>query len=147
MKVAIYTLTRDRVDYTRQCFQLLKEKAGIEYDHFIVDNGSKDGTVEWLNDNSEQFKKIIYNGENVGIGKASNQALHYIMRDNYDLVIKFDNDCEIVSDNIIGQIAEVFNGIKEFDGEYILSPKIEGLKNQPTRIGATQIAGRRVGLV
>ena len=50
-KIAVYTLTRDRIEYTKECFAMLESKAGIEYDHYIVDNGSQDGTVEWLKEN------------------------------------------------------------------------------------------------
>jgi len=40
MKIAIYTLTGDRLEYTKYCFDLLQKKAGYSYDHYIADNGS-----------------------------------------------------------------------------------------------------------
>ena len=48
MRVAVLSLTRDRLVYTRHCFAKLHEFAGCEFDHYVLDQGSKDGTDEWL---------------------------------------------------------------------------------------------------
>lgn len=124
MKVAIYTLTYDRLDYTKQMFESLSKNAGYEYDHYVVDNGSKDGTEEWLTENQKKYniKKVIFNKENRGISEASNQALDEIGED-YDLIIKIDNDCLIESENIIKEIVEVYRRSKQL----VLSPNVEGL--------------------
>ena len=109
IKVAIYTLTRDRLEYTKHSFETLKKQAWYDYDHFIIDNGSTDGTQQWLKDNKSEFKKVILLPENVGISKGSNMALDIIFAtDKYDLIVKMDNDCEVVSDNIIGQLCQIF---------------------------------------
>jgi len=147
MQIAVYSLTRDRLEYTKHCFQTLKEKAGVQYDHYIIDNGSTDGTVEWLKENESQFKKVIYNSENLGISKSSNQALDEISKQDYDLIIKMDNDCDVVSENILGQIAEIYSDTKKFSPKYILSPRVEGIVNQPKRGFYIQLGGRRIGMV
>lgn len=145
-KIAIYSLTRDRLAYTKHCFQTLKEKACYPYDHYVIDNGSTDGTVEWLKENEKDFKKVIYNPENAGISRASNQALDEIFKEQYSLVCKLDNDCEVISDNILGQIVEVFKDVKDFSGKYVLSPRVEGISNQPIRGKYEMLSGRRIGL-
>lgn len=146
MKIAIYTLTRDRLEYTKHCFARLREKAGHPFDHFIVDNGSTDGTQQWLAENAYQFKEMRRLPENVGISKASNMALKMILQGDYDLIIKMDNDCEVESENILGQIVEIYREMGEFSPKYILSPRVEGIVNQPTRGRQVQIAGRTIGL-
>ena len=148
MKIAIYTLTRDRLEYTKHSFSTLKEKAWYDYDHFVIDNGSTDGTQKWLKANEDSFKKIILLPENIGISKGSNLALQAIYKaGQYDLIIKMDNDCEVVSDNILGQIAEIYTDAfnQEFNCQFILSPRVEGISRQPKRDGGTQLAGRTVG--
>lgn len=157
MKIAIYTVTMNRLEYTKHCFKTLQGKAGVEYDHYIVDNGSNDGTVEELKAWIDHLKDItrpkyfdgkvtaIFNEKNLGIGKACNQALDMIGND-YDLIIKFDNDCEVVSDNILKQIVEVYKGIKKYAPRYILSPRVGGIVNQPNRHRYNMLAGRRIGL-
>lgn len=124
LKVAIFTLTYDRLEYTRKTLDSLIAMAGYSYDHFIVDNHSTDGTVEWLKTNKEKYhiKEIIENNENVGISRASNQALNAIGKD-YDIIIKLDNDCELETSNIIFDLVEVFRRNKRL----VISPNIEGL--------------------
>ncbi len=145
MKLAIYSLLRDRLRYTKHCFSTLISKAGYPYDHFIIDNGSEDGTVDWLKAQQHRFKHIIYNKENLGNSIGNNQALDMIRALNYDVVIRVDNDAEIISDNILSQIVEIYEDIGELDCRYMLSPRIEGIVNQPHREGGTQLAGRRIG--
>lgn len=146
--VAVYTLTRDRLDYTRRSFDSLKAKAGYPYDHYIVDNGSVDGTADWLKEHESEFAGIIYNSENQGISIASNQALNMILFEpnKYQLIIKMDNDCEVESEGIIHQIVEMYQSLGEFSPKYILSPYVNGINNQPTRGRFDQIAGRRIGM-
>lgn len=147
MRIAIYTLTRDRLEFTKHCFQTLWDKAGYQFDHYVVDNGSVDGTVEWLKENCTKFTYVSLQPQNIGISKASNLALNIIeIKDTYDLIIKFDNDCEVISDNILGQIVEIYEAIGQFGPNYILSPRVEGINTQPTRGRQVQLAGRTIGL-
>jgi len=146
MRIALYTLTRDRLEYTQKCFQTLWDKSGVPFDHYVLDNGSQDGTPKWLTDNSDKFKWIQRMPENVGISKGSNICLDAIFLNDYDLVIKIDNDCEIVSENILGQIVEIYSSMGEFSPKYVLSPRVEGINRQPTRGRYDQIGGRNIGL-
>lgn len=92
LKVAIYTLTKDRLNYTKRTFESLKKTAGYEFDHFIVDQGSVDGTKEYLKE--YQPFHLIQNEKNMGIPYASNQIIDEIKKGNYDIVVKVDNDVE-----------------------------------------------------
>jgi glycosyltransferase involved in cell wall biosynthesis len=123
LKVAIFTLTYNRLDYTKRMFSAVKKFTNYQYDHYVVDNGSTDGTVEYL---GKKDLKVIYNKVNVGISKASNQALDAI-GNNYDIIIKMDNDCEVESDKWLETIIDVY----ERSGQYIISPYVEGLVDSP----------------
>jgi|GEM_PF-1329032 len=150
MKIAVYTLTRDRLAYTKACFSELREKAGISFDHFVVDNGSQDGTADWLSDElrARRLKGLTLNPANEGISAGSNTALEHIRKigSPYDLVVKFDNDCFVKSENVLGQMAEIFESIGPFASRFVLSPRVEGINRQPSRGRMTQLAGRRIGL-
>lgn len=143
-KIAVYSLTRDRLDYTIHCFSKLREKSGHEFDHYIVDNGSDDGTRLWLKQYNYYFKDTIYNPFNMGISVASNQALEMIFTApvEYDLVIKFDNDCEVFSDNILAKIAGIY---RVAPGPLLLSPRVVGIKSQPVREFEITIGGYKIG--
>jgi len=144
MKVAIYTLTRDRLDYTKHCFGRFREKAGYPYDHFVVDNYSVDGTREWLK--TQEFKEVLLLDENKGISRGSNLAVDMIIRGDYDLIIKMDNDCEVVSNKILSRVVSLYEGIKPFDKNYVLSPYVHGIKKQPIRARHFGLSGFRIGI-
>lgn len=130
MRIAVYTLTRDRKAYTEHCFNTLWQNAGYPFDHFVIDNGSCDGTVEWLYSNATRFAKIVLEPDNTGISRASNMALD-IIGNGYDLIVKMDNDCEIATYGLFADMVKVF----EFAGRPLfLSPRVEGINRQPKRV-------------
>lgn len=145
MKVAIITLTRDRLAYTKRSFKSLKENAGYPYQHFVIDNGSTDGTVAWLK-KQKDLDILYFNKENEGISKSMNKALKYILTKDYDLIIKMDNDCEIISSDILKELVSVYESIPPFFIQFMLSPRVEGLNFQPQRIDQMEIAGHRIGI-
>lgn len=145
MKVAIFTLTRDRLDYTKRSFASLKDKAGYPYDHYVVDNGSTDGTQDWLREQNDLIV-IAMNQENKGISNGCTQALNTILKKDYDLVIKFDNDCEVISSDIIKELVDVYKSIPPFHYKFMLSPRVEGLNNQVPRFQQIEIAYHPIGL-
>lgn len=128
MKVAIYTLTMNRLDYTKRMYESMK-RAGHPFKWVVVDNGSTDGTVEWLDGKA----RTKFNKENVGISKGSNQALDLI-GDDYSLIIKTDNDCEFLTDNWLKDIVDFYEKQRRF----ILSPRVEGLRDNPGGVPRTQ---------
>ena len=131
MKIAIYTLTRDRLEYTKHCFDTLRDKAGMDYDHYIADNGSTDGTAQWLQENEIRFKKVILLPENVGISVGSNMMLDEIFKSEYDIIVKMDNDCEVWTKNILKHVSQLVAAMKETKMQMILSPRVEGINKQP----------------
>ena len=145
MRIAVYTLTRDRLEYTMAAFASLREKAGVPFDHFVVDNGSEDGTPDWLTYNYRpRWFKLL--PENIGIGKAANLALNAMQIDNYDLIIKFDNDCRVISCNVLGQLTAVYQEIRKLARDFALSPRVEGINRQPRRGRYLVCAGHSIGL-
>lgn len=147
MNVVVYTLTRDRLWSSRHCLPLLRKKAGVPFHHIVVDNGSTDGTVEWL-ENEYKPDTLIKLRTNTGISFASNLALDSVCIGALQgsLVIKVDNDCEVVSENIIGQMVEIYEAMGKMGPRYVLSPRVDGINRQPARGRQEQIAGRTIGL-
>jgi len=126
LKVAIFTLTKDRLEYTQRTFKGLRTTAGYPFDHFVIDQGSKDGTVKWLK--NYKAKHIQFNQKNEGIGKGWNDAIKKIKEiGGYDIVIKLDNDTEFITQDWLKEMIELFRRNKKI----ILSPAVEGLENAP----------------
>ena len=144
-KVAVFTITYDRLGYTKKSFDSLKKTAGYSFDHFVIDNGSKDGTPEWL---TKKFDKnyLILNKDNKGISIASNQALDLIKRSgSYDIIVKFDNDCMCLTPNWLAKMVEIYKS----NHLLALSPYVQGLKDMPggaPRIGYGRMRGEFLGM-
>ena len=81
--------------FLRQCLQSIYDsECEYKYDIWVVDNNSKDGSVEMLQSEFPEVK-LIENKENLGFSKANNQALlktdsKYTLVLNPDTIIKRD---------------------------------------------------------
>jgi glycosyltransferase involved in cell wall biosynthesis len=140
-RVAVFTITYDRINYTKKCLESLRKKAGYRYDHFIVDNGSEDSTPDWIEKN---FHNYILNEDNKGIAIASNQALDLI-GDKYDIIVKVDNDCLFLTDKWLAKMVEIWQS----NHMIAMSCYVQGLRDNPggaPRLHYGQIQGELIGM-
>jgi len=144
-RVAIYTITYDRLEYTKKSFETLKATAHYPYDHFVVDNGSSDGTVEWLMSNND-IKHVSSMGVNKGISIASNHIVKLIKNSGeYDIIVKVDNDAFFKTDGWLKSMVRVW----ETNHMLLLSPYVEGLIDNPggaPRLAYGMIADELMGM-
>lgn len=116
MKTSIVILTYNKLDYTKQCIESIRNFTHSDYEIIIVDNASTDGTVEWL----EQQKdiRVVLNKKNLGFPKGCNQGIEIATGDNILLlnndVIVTENWLEnlltcLYSDESIGAVGPVTN--------------------------------------
>lgn len=122
-KVAIFSITYDRVEYTKDCFKSLYDTALYPFDHYVVDNNSQDETVEHL---KSLGVNLIANEDNKGISISSNQALDAI-GDKYDIIMKVDNDCLFLTEGWLKKMVEIW----ESNHMLALSCYIQGLVDNP----------------
>jgi GT2 family glycosyltransferase len=136
VKVAVLTLCRDRLAYTKWCFQTLRDNAGCDYDHYVLDNGSQDETAAWLlaEQATGRLSGVLFQQENIGCTKGWNRLLEYWPPDPYDVVVCFDNDCEVVTPDTLVTVAWL---AREY-GE-ILAPRVQGLMHPPPTISTFQL--------
>jgi glycosyltransferase involved in cell wall biosynthesis len=142
-KVAVYTITYNRLEYTKQCFESLYQTAGYDFYHYIVDNGSTDGTREWLEETKNK-QALILNPDNKGISIASNQIVEKLVG-KYDIIVKVDNDCMFLTDGWLKKMVEIYNS----NHLLALSCYVQGLQHNPggsPRIGYGQIRGELLGM-
>lgn len=144
-RVAIFTLTYDRLEYTKDCFEQMRNTAGYKYDHYVIDNGSTDGTREWLSTGMDGSRTILSNDRNKGISRASNQILDQINKVRYDIILKVDNDCYFENNGWLAAMVKVWKS----NHRIALSCYIQGLKDNPggaPRYYRGRIAGETIGM-
>jgi GT2 family glycosyltransferase len=90
--VAIVVLTWNGIGYTRRCLESLRACTDHpDYQVIVADNGSSDGTIDYLR--SLPWVTLIENGANLGFTRGNNVALRAAQPDA-DVVL-LNNDIEI----------------------------------------------------
>ena len=111
MKVAAVTITYNRLELTKRTVESFYDKTTVDY-HLFIDNGSTDGTAEWL----QSYNHILLE-KNHGIAFAFREAVRHLK--DYDFILKLDNDIETVTPNIISKMLRFY----ELNGHgFVCSP-------------------------
>lgn len=149
LRVALYTLTMNRLEYTKRMAASIDKLAGYPFDWYVIDQGSTDGTQEWLksltrdqtaissfreNETSsyvsrarEKLRYKLYQ-ENVGLAKGWNAIVDFIQKEGeYDIIVKVDNDAELMTEGWLAAMIDIY----ERNRTVILSPYVEGLDGSP----------------
>ena len=74
------------------------------YDVMVVDNGSTDGSAEWIRTNHPEVI-LVESKENLGFGKANNLGFRHAVRNGYDYVYLLNQDAWVLPETIPGLIA------------------------------------------
>lgn len=102
MKLSIIIVSYNVRDLLRQALDSLIDSAeGFEYEIFVVDNASKDKTVEMVKTKYPQVK-LIANQQNLGFSKANNQAIvqakgEYVLVINPDTITSEDTISKVIT--------------------------------------------------
>jgi GT2 family glycosyltransferase len=109
--VSIMLATFNRLPLSKRMFASLFENTqNIQYRLIVVDNGSTDGTVDWLKSlvppNNCQSFDVHYNATNRGIAIARSQALKIADRYNNTFLCTADNDI-LLPNNWLQNITEI----------------------------------------
>jgi len=93
-KVSVQILNYNGKRFLKDCFDSLLKQNYSNFEIILVDNGSKDGSIEWLKDNYKKeikSKKIIILKfpKNLGVAKGNNIAYRFSKAD-YALLLNSD---------------------------------------------------------
>lgn len=123
--VSIMLATFNRLPLTKRMLASLFENTHTPYRLIIVDNGSTDGTSEWLKalvpPNGCQSLDILFNEENRGIAIARNQALKIADKYESQWYTTIDNDVDVPKNSI----AECIDIIQS-NPNFIIGVNMEG---------------------
>jgi len=93
-KVNINIVTWNSLTYIENCLASIFDQSFKNFSVLIIDNGSKDGTVEYIEKNYPEVK-ILKNKQNLGYSKAHNQGIkitggEWLLIMNPDIILKED---------------------------------------------------------
>jgi glycosyltransferase involved in cell wall biosynthesis len=79
MKFSIITPSLNQLPYLKRCVASVADQQGVDVEHSVIDGGSTDGTVEWLNAVADRRRltfisepdKGMYDALNKGFDRAS----------------------------------------------------------------------------
>ena len=127
-RVAVFTITYDRLEYTKRMYASMKSSTDVPISWFVFDNGSKDGTQEWLKDKTPYVAGSL-DGKNKGLSYASNYCIDRIMKNpgEFQIVIKIDNDCEFMTKKWLESMIDLWKR----NHMLYMSPYVEGLVHNP----------------
>ena len=109
--VNISIITFNRLEYTKRCIDSILQHTDYPHIITIVDNGSKDGTREFLKTLKSQgtIKNLVLLDENIGVAKASNIA--WLLEPSSEYYLKFDNDILVQKSHWLTPMVETIYGI------------------------------------
>lgn len=122
-KVSIVALTYNNLEKATKPFIDYLFSGNFEFELIIVDNGSTDGTVEFLQKLEGDNVKVIYNSENLGFSKGCNQGIQIAQGE----IIGLLNNDILFSSDWIEYILEVFG--KEPEAGFVSPNCIEAFYN------------------
>lgn len=94
--VSIIIINFNGVEYLKVCFESLRKIDYQNWEVIVVDNGSSDGSIEFL-EKYKKFKslKIIKNSSNLGFAEPNNQGYR---KAKGDYVLLLNNDTKVKRD-------------------------------------------------
>ncbi|MFA5412993.1 MAG: glycosyltransferase family 2 protein [Patescibacteria group bacterium] len=111
MKVSINLVTWNGKKYLPYCLDSIAKQTFRDFSLFILDNGSTDGTVEYLKNSLLPVAncRLEFNEENIGFAAGQNQALR---ETDSDYVLMLNQDI-ILEPNFLEEIIKFLDGKNE----------------------------------
>jgi GT2 family glycosyltransferase len=122
--ISVVTLTHNKLEYTKLCLTSLLATDHTPWELIVVDNGSTDGTQEWLETFAETAGsagvtlKTVLNDSNAGCSTARNAGAS---RASGDKIVFMDNDVGLRSPNWLKIFSEKLDAD---DVNAVVGPKL-----------------------
>ncbi len=124
MEYSIIVLTRNKLPWTRRCLPTLLESSERKWELIVVDNGSSDGTADWLNTFQKEVSargflvRIVNNPSNFGCATARNQGAEIAQGRR---LVFLDNDVSVRTRSWMERLSATIEGMP---GVAVVGPKL-----------------------
>jgi GT2 family glycosyltransferase/Flp pilus assembly protein TadD/SAM-dependent methyltransferase len=132
---SIIILTFNQLEYTKKCIDSIIKFTPEPIEIIFVDNGSTDGTVQWLKKLIDKNKiyKLIENKENLGFARGCNQGIN---SSSGEYILLLNNDV-IVTENWLSGMLENLNRDQDIGIVGPMTNNISGIQKDPFAIYST----------
>lgn len=118
-KVSIIVLNYNGLKYLKNTIPILLSLNYESYEVLVVDNGSSDGSEEYLSLLKNKKLKILFNRQNLGYSAGNNIG---IKNATGEYIFSIDDDIEVSDKDIIGKLLAIHNNL---DDVAFISPLIK----------------------
>ena len=118
-KIYLIIVTYNAMKWAEKCFSSLR-KSSIPVHTMVVDNGSTDGTQEFIKTHFPEVE-FIQSAENLGFGKANNLGIEKAYKNGADFFYLMNQDAWIFEDSI-QNLLDVYENYPKKEEIGILSP-------------------------
>ena len=119
LKIGIITVTYNSAFVLEDFFDSLAQQTYRNFQLYIVDSGSTDGTLDILAQINDPNVRIIPVGKNIGFAAGSNVGIKAALQAGCDAIMLLNNDTSFGPE----MIQELVNGMQRYNGE-IATPKM-----------------------
>jgi len=117
-RILAITLNWQQPETTLACVHALRAMHYPSLDILVIDNGSKDGSADYLRERLPPEVQLLPLPENIGFASGNNLGLRLAAEQQYDLALLLNNDAFAASEMLAALVAEYAPDIG------LLSPKI-----------------------
>lgn len=118
-KIYFIIVTYNAMKWAEKCFSSLR-KSSVSVQTIVVDNGSADGTQDFIRCNFPEVE-LIQSPKNLGFGKANNIGIGKAYKAGADFFYLMNQDAWIYEDSV-EKLLLVYEGFEEKEKIGILSP-------------------------
>ncbi len=93
--IGAYICNYNGKSWVHKCIESLSKQTKKDFDLYVVDNASTDGTVESVWDTYGDSVGILVNSENLGGAGGFDRGLRHGIQEGYKYIVLFDNDIEL----------------------------------------------------
>lgn len=132
MKTLIIIPAYNEEKNIKNTVEKIKELNNLDIDYVVINDGSKDTTLDILKENNFKYVDLP---SNLGIGGAVQTGYKYAFKENYDVAIQFDGDGQHNAEFIPEMIKCIENGQDFVIGSRFLEKKGKFKSTKIRRIG------------
>ena len=111
--IAIIIVNWNGLKDTVECIHSLKKISYANYEIILVDNGSEDGSVNYLEGDHCLSVRLIKNKENLGFTGGNNIGIQIAIEDGFDYILLLNNDTLIEDTDFLTKMVQPLESDKE----------------------------------